>query len=348
MQRFASLLAITLTIAMSACGGSPGSPTAPTSSPPVVSAHVPPGAVASAEVRLVDAIAGTPAVGIAVTLSSRAMPVSDGDGCSTLSADRSGRYGVMFSGGGVVTRTTLLTIPAPEMELSLIPAAFALSPFDEMFRSRNGGLGRWNTAPQLVIVGRELQFDPSYPSALKVLAGSVTDRERDDLISDLSYGFGILTDQRLGGFPSVTTESPATGASSNIQRSGAIVVARSRGLAAATGYWGLGQWATAGDGQVVAGYMLLDAEFDGPSCAYPQFRRSLRIHELGHALGYGHVTRLQSVMNADARLEPTPWDLQAVHIAFQRVPGNTTPDNDPSSFSVNVRTGAITWGPPIF
>ena len=347
MRRLVSLLAITLTIALSACGGPLSPPTAATAPSPLP-AQAPHGAAASAEVRLVDAIAGIPAAGISVTVGSRAMPISDGDGCSTLSADRSGRYGVTFSGGGVVTRTTLLAIPAPEVQLSLIPAGFALAAFDEMFRSRNGQLGRWNAAPRLVVAGREVQFDPAYPGVLKVLSSALTDGERDDLVADLSYGFGILTDQRLGGFSSVATESPAAGASFNILRTGAIVVARSRGLTAATGYWGLGQWATAGNGEVAGGYMLLDADFDGPSCAYPQFRRSLRIHELGHALGYQHVTQVRSVMNGNARLEPTAWDLQAVHIAFQRLPGSTTPDNDPPPATAALRSGALTWASPIY
>lgn len=347
MHRPASLLAISLTIALSACGGSGGSPTAATAPSPVP-AQALPGAAASAEVRLVDAIAGTPAAGISVTVDARTMPVSDGDGCSTLSADRSGRHAVTFSGGAVVTRTTLLALPSSEVQLSLIPAGFALAAFDEMFRSRSGRLERWNTAPQLVVAGREVQFNPAYPGVLKVLSGALTERDREDLVADLSYGFGLLTDQRLGGFSSVAAESPATGGSFNILRTGAIVVARSRGLSAATGYWGVGQWATLADGEAVAGYMLLDADFDGPACAYPQFRRSLRIHELGHALGYQHVTLERSLMNASARFEPTAWDLQAVHIAFQRVPGNTSPDNDQSSFSLNLRTGAITWGPPIY
>ena len=345
MDRFAALFVITLAVSVSACGGSPASPVAPTS-PRAALVQSPPGAAASTEVRLVDAIAGTPWVGVSVSLDSQAMAASDGDGCSTLSAASSGRHAVSFSGSGVVTRTTSLVIPAPEVQFSLIPGGFALPAFDEMFRSRNGQLERWNTAPRLVIVGRELQFDPTYASDLKVLAGAVTEAERSDLASDLSYGFGILTDQRLGGFSSVTSESPAAGSSSSILRTGAIVVARSRGLTASTGYWGLGQWATVGDGEVMAGYLLLDADFDGPSCAYPQFRRSLRVHELGHALGYGHVTRVQSVMNANARLEATAWDLQAVHIAFQRLPGSTTPDNDPTPRNA-VRSGALSVAPPI-
>jgi hypothetical protein len=346
MHRLAFFSPFVLATAIAACGGSPGTiPTAP-AAPPATAGPVPRGASAATEVRLVDAIGGTPVVGASVSLGSRTMPASDGDGCSTVWAERAGRYALSFGGNGFVTRTTSVSLPAPEVELSLIPSAFPLPPFDEMFRSRDGRLQRWTTSPRLVIVDRELQFSPAYANDLTALRGVVSDRDQQETVSDLSAGFAVLTDHRLGAFASIATESPAIGSRVTILRTGAIVVVRSRGLSAATGYWGMGQWATAGNGEVVAGYVLLDADFDGPACEYPQFRRSLRMHELGHALGYGHVKQHESVMNASARLEPTSWDLEAVHIAFQRPPGSTAPDHDPAIVAVRDRT--LTLGPRIY
>ena len=344
MKRLPSLILITLTVAIAACRGSSSLPTSPTSPAPAGS---PRADAASTEVRLVDAVAGTPAIGISVAVNARTMPASDGDGCSTISAQHSGRYAVSFSGGGVVTRTTTLPIPSPEVQVSLIPAAFELTAFDQMFRSRDGQLQRWTSAPRLVIVARELRFSPSYANDLEAVAGTIAENEQRDLAADLSSGFGMLTDQRLGGFAGVTVESPGAGAMVSVMRTGTIVAGRSRGLSAATGYWGMGQWATAGNGEVIAGYLLLDADWDGPACEYPQFRRSLRIHELGHALGYGHVSGRLSVMNANARLEPTAWDLQAIHIAFQRPPGTTAPDNDPPASSLNARRTLVS-GPRLY
>ncbi len=344
MPRLAFLSFIALATAVAACGGPGTVPTAPAPLS-VATSQAPRGASASTEVRLTDAIAGTPIVGASVSLNTRSMPASDGDGCSTVSAERAGRYAASFTGNGFVTRTTSVPLPAPEVELSLIPSTFPLAPFDEMFRNRDGRLQRWTRAPRLVVIGRELQFSPTYASDVTALTGTVSEGDQQATISDLADGFALLTDQRLGTFASVTTELPAAGSRVTILRTGAIVVVRSRGLSAATGYWGMGQWATTGSGEVVAGYVLLDADFDGSACEYPQFRRSLRIHELGHALGYGHVTLHPSVMNSNARLEPTAWDLQAVHIAFQRPPGSTAPDNDPTVESVRERS--LTLGPRI-
>ncbi len=347
MQRLPFWVPITLTLSIAGCGHG-SSPTSP-SSASVVSVLPPgpaPAGARSTEVRLIDAIAGTPAVGISVTMNSRSMPATDGDGCSTVWAEQAGRYTASFSGDGVVTRTTSLMVPAAQVQVSLIPATFGLTAFEQMFRSRDGQLQRWVSAPRLVIVGRELQFSPSYANDLSVLGGALSAGEQQDLAADLSYGFGMLTDHRLGDFAGVTVESPSSGSTLTVLRTGTVVAARTRGLTAATGYWGIGQWATAGNGEVVAGYLLLDAGWDGPACEYPQFRRSLRIHELGHALGYGHVTDRASVMNPPARLEPTSWDLEAIHIAFQRLPGTTAPDNDPPPSSRSAR--ALVVGPRLY
>ena len=57
-------------------------------------------------------------------------------------------------------------------------------------------------------------------------------------------------------------------------------------------------------------------------------RRLLRIHELGHALGYLHVTKRTSIMNPAIGPAPTEFDRHAAMIAFERMPGNLSPDSD--------------------
>ena len=122
-----------------------------------------------------------------------------------------------------------------------------------------------------------------------------------------------------------------------------ITVSRVAGLRAATGYEGYGRWRFEPDGRIVAGIVMLDRDFDRSA---NEFKRSLRAHELGHALGYQHVTARTSVMNAQPRMEPNDFDLAAARIAFQRPPGNRSPDVDPSSASIN-RRGSATWSAPI-
>jgi len=74
----------------------------------------------------------------------------------------------------------------------------------------------------------------------------------------------------------------------------------------------------------------------------------LRIHELGHALGYQHVTARPSIMNASIGPEPTDFDRAGATIAFQRLPGNRAPDADPVGVTrlSSVSEGGGRWSDP--
>jgi predicted Zn-dependent protease len=54
--------------------------------------------------------------------------------------------------------------------------------------------------------------------------------------------------------------------------------------------------------------MMLDADFDRDSSQ----RRLLRTHELGHAIGYHHVTSRPSVMNPEVGNSITEFDRTAI------------------------------------
>ena len=223
-----------------------------------------------------------------------------------------------------------------------------MASFDQMFRP-DSRLQRWTSAPALVIETKTLAFTGTSDDQFVATSEELTSDEADRLLSDFTDGFRQLTADRLGGFASITMERATVGSFVNVKRTGTIVVARHQGLTQATGYWGYGRWATSGDGEVVGGIVFLDRDFDR---AEGQYCRSLRVHELGHSLGYYHVTLRSSVMNSSARLEPNEWDRQAILIAFQRPPGNRAPDVDPPQYSLDARSlrgGAIaTWGPPIY
>ena len=86
---------------------------------------------------------------------------------------------------------------------------------------------------------------------------------------------------------------------------------------------------------------MIDRGFDTSNSP---FRRSMHAHEFGHALGYNHVTLRTSVMNSDARTEPTPFDRDGATLAFERTPLNKSPDIDPDPFTINLmRTPALVW-----
>jgi hypothetical protein len=92
--------------------------------------------------------------------------------------------------------------------------------------------------------------------------------------------------------------------------------------------------------------MFLDRDFDHND----DRRRLLRIHELGHALGYLHVKARPSIMNPSLGFEPTEFDRSAAVIAFQRPPGNRSPDVDPAAparLGARAEPPLIRWAPPI-
>ncbi len=161
------------------------------------------------------------------------------------------------------------------------------------------------------------------------------------LINDFRWGLPLLSANQFTGFAGVQQETAAPGSRVRVSRPGEIVVARFEGLLAATGFGAYGRWATDGAGTVLGGIIMLDRGTD--STPNPLLR-ALRVHELGHAMGYDHVSAQPSVMNPSARLEPNEFDRSATRLAFQRPPGNRSPDIDPPPFTPNVRSfGDLIW-----
>jgi hypothetical protein len=186
------------------------------------------------------------------------------------------------------------------------------------------------------------------PGDVEVVATS--DQLRDDevasAIAHLTDGLGVLTGGAYLSFARVSIERPEAGTRVRVLRHGDIVVARYYGLASLSGTIGYGLWSERPDGSVNGGSMFLDHDYDRNDGR----RRLLRIHELGHALGYQHVTSRASILNPVIGSDITSFDRQAAVIAFDRPPGNRSPDTDPS-FSSGVAvaaTGGSRWSAPIF
>lgn len=275
-----------------------------------------------------------------------------GDGIAGAGANASGAFKIMATSGsadprlltftapGMVDRRTGVKVPGADTVISLISSGFDLSAFDQMFRSP--GLTRWTTQPPLIISKRSVTFTSADMESGIALEDSLTDDEMVSLRSDLMWALPQLTGGTLR-FAGVTEMTAAPGSEVQLLITKAITVVRAVGLSEATGFWGIGRYQTQPDGTVTGGFLMLDRDFDRTGGPY---QRSLRSHELGHALGYNHVTARPSVMNPAATLEPNAFDLDACIIAFARVPGNRTPDIDPDAASIN-RAGPARWSKPI-
>jgi len=98
-------------------------------------------------------------------------------------------------------------------------------------------------------------------------------------------------------------------------RRGTVVVGRFAGVQERSGTLGFGG-RTARDGVITSGLVVLDHEFDSHSSR----RRVLRMHELGHALGYNHVESRPSVMNPRVGSDLTDFDRAAIAFANEQTP----------------------------
>ena len=266
--------------------------------------------------------------------------MTGGDGRFSIEApDPEQMREVTISSPSTVERVTRMRVPGPDLRVTLMPAALDLRAFDEMFRS-SGSLERWTSAPRVVVQSRVLQFTGVADTEFVGTTQTMSPAEVSGLFADLTHGLPQVTGNTFAAFASEENEQAAAGDRVSVSRNGYIIVARYEGLSAATGFWGYARWGTSG-GQVVRGIVMIDRAFDTSGSA---FRRSLRIHELGHALGYNHVTARDSVMNSHARFEPSAWDRDAARFAFMRPPLNRSPDIDPDPFTLNMQASKqLVW-----
>ncbi len=316
MRRLSAAL---ISVSLVACSGGASAPTGP-------------GAAAlTATVTVTDAVTGSPVSGVTVVTAPLQAQPSSASGVMTISVERRSESPeiVTLNATGYLPRSFALKIPGAAAAVTMIPASFNVTAFDEL--ARVSRLQRWTTAPPLRVLTRTLRFTSLDQSAAVAIDDVMTTTERDRLESDLVSGLSALTGNQFSAFASVTRETTAVDASADVLRDAVITVARYTGLTDATGFAGYARWQIRSDGAVIAGTIMLDRDFDRGGS--PQVRL-VRIHELGHALGYTHVTATTSVMNVTA-VEPTDFDRQATRIAFQRPPGNQRPDADPTSVSLN-------------
>jgi hypothetical protein len=290
----------------------------------------------------VNVIDGQPIGGVTIRIGSRTA-VSGADGSFNVDNLEPGKQQAVLSAPFVIERRTTVTMPmADAVQQSLIPAQFDLNAFDEMFRS-NGRLERWTSAPVLVVLTTVMNYEKSFGDGREYRASSeqLTEAETDLLVTHLTDALALLTGNTFTTFASVQRESAASNALVNTIRTGKIVVGRYKGVMGLANTIGFGGWIPDDNGQVTAGAIYLDRDFDKAS----DQRRLLRTHELGHALGYNHVTTRTSIMNPAIGPEPTAFDEQGAVIAFRRSPGNESPDSDPATNSSRKSGGIFTIAP---
>jgi len=290
----------------------------------------------------VSAVDGAPTAGLSVQVGSAKAVTTDAAGHFTTEITAPGDYTAVITGAAIVERRTMVTGPSTvPARLSLMPASFDVRAFDEMFRTANARLQRWTSRPALVVLGSVMNYrGPA--EEFTATSESMTDDEISLLVAHMNEGLALMTGGTYTSFADVKIERPASGERASVARAGAIVVGRYNGVQTFASTIGYGTWAESADGAVVGGAMFLDSRFDKND----DRRRLLRIHELGHALGQLHVETRVSIMNPSIGPEPTEFDRQAAVVAFQRPPGNVSPDTDPGT---TARSGPwnVRWSAPV-
>ena len=183
---------------------------------------------------------------------------------------------------------------------------------DEMLRGTNTTPLRWDRVPELVVLMPVMQYEKSQGTEYRATAERLTGDEAAQIVADLTTALAVLTDNAFQGFAGVRHENVAAGEVVNVMRPGQIVVARYNGVRDQLATIGFGGRSTRGS-TIRAGSIILDSDFDRTSGT----RHLLRMHELGHTLGYNHVQSRASIMNPKIGSEVTRFDRSAARIAFQ-------------------------------
>jgi hypothetical protein len=293
--------------------------------------------------RVFDAATSQALAGITMSGGAMSAGPSAGNGMFIAYADNDSAdpRSVVLNGAGAIQRQTTVRIPGPDFALSLIASTFDLPAFDQM--ARTPMLCRWTQPPPLIVQRRTLQFTTSDAFTGTATDDAMTDAEAASIEADLQSALAPMTGGAFGTFDGVQERTATPGDMVGLLNTGSITVVRMAGLAAASGFLGFGRFQIQSDGTVIGGMLMLDRDFDRSGGASV---RTLRAHELGHGLGYNHVTTRTSVMSPDARTWPTSWDIDAFRIAFARMPGNRSPDIDASAGQSAV-AGAATWSRPV-
>ena len=332
----ACLAAVTLAVlsALSACAKSPSAPSNSSDS--------------LLQGQAVSALDGSAEAGVQVQVGPAYAVTTDGNGFFQADVGGPGTYPARVTGGAIVERRTSVNGPSGDrIRLSLIPATFDLAAFDQLARSNNARLQRWTTQPALVVVATTMTFG-STGTNFAATAEQMTDPEVDQLVAHMTEGLTLLTGGTYTRYVTVDVERPQAGERVEAARGGKIVVGRYTGVSAGPfgstfETIGYGIWQEQPDGRITGGSIFLDRNFDHDDAR----RRLLRIHELGHALGYLHVTTRPSIMNPSIGPEPSDFDRVAPGIIFQRPPGNSSPDTDPGpvAHGLSDRAGGRWVGP---
>lgn len=299
----ASVTALLVVLTVGACssGESPVAPGSTADSPAI-----------SLQGRVVDLFSGAGIPGLRVTQAGRSV-VTDAQGAFSLSATSGGTVAVSVSGGGIYTRETFVT--GDQEQLRVVPSSFDMAAFDDVARER-GETARWLSRPAIYVDagGHDLPAgsDPAaWAAEVASSASSIVSGWTGGALSPASVTVGTAppNEGAAGTIVVRFDEDPAQYPSSRTS--------------------GLTQVYRGSSGEITAAVIRLRLS-PLTSAGAGVARKALLTHELGHALGLGHMDgSTSSIMAPSIRVfSPTDFDREAGALLYHRPPGNVRVDKD--------------------